>query len=70
MRQTGDDQIRFRQLLENVANGSVTEEDYHLLQSRFAVNNMHEKSKFDRSLRLISKKKWYKSFQRRLTSKT
>ena len=45
MRHQGGDQKNFRESLNRVANGTITEQDYRLLSKRFYVNNIGDNFK-------------------------
>ena len=45
MRQSGDDQLRFRDLLENIGQGVITRKDFGFLESRFLKPQTHSISR-------------------------
>ena len=46
MKQQGDDKRNCREILNRVANGTITDEDYQLLSKRFYVNNIGDNFKY------------------------
>lgn len=54
MRQMGDEQRSFRETLNRISNGSITELDHQLLSSRFFVNNIGDKS-FENAVCIMAK---------------
>lgn len=56
MRQMGDQQINFREVLGRLATGHIIDEDYELLKKRFAPNVQNFNDLFKDDLRLKAKK--------------
>ncbi|XP_046145856.1 uncharacterized protein LOC123989199 [Osmia bicornis bicornis] len=56
MRQVGVEQEAYRKTLINIANGKVTDDDYDLLQSRFASNVRSSFTEFSGCIHLKAKK--------------
>ena len=44
MRQLGDEHKSFRETLNRISNGTITENDYKFLSLRFYINNVHDQS--------------------------
>lgn len=55
MRQIGNDQQDFRNVLANIGNGQISEEDYRLIQTRFYANVL-DRAEFHDALRIKATK--------------
>ena len=60
LRQFGYEQIRFRETLNKITNGTINEADYRLVSTRFHINNIVNHT-FDNTICIMSKIRILKS---------
>ncbi|XP_054260005.1 uncharacterized protein LOC128984689 [Macrosteles quadrilineatus] len=56
MRQAGEEQSHFRDVLNNIAHGKITEEDYKFFSSRFISKNTEKIADFCNAVRIMARK--------------
>ncbi|XP_054290775.1 uncharacterized protein LOC129005792 [Macrosteles quadrilineatus] len=56
MRQAGEEQSHFRAALNNIARGTITEEDYKFFSSRFISKNTEKIADFCNAVRIMARK--------------